>query len=411
MKRVLIISYFFPPDLDGGVFRPLKFTKYLPRYGWTPVILKSKIKLQKRFPKDESLSKDFPPNLKIIETFSLCKTLYMLEGILGLKNDVLQIPDYQIGWLPFAIFAGIRTIFKDNINVIYTTGPPHSTHLIGLMLKKICNISWVADFRDPWTKNTYIKLPTTIHKRMVGNMEQKVIEYADRIVTVTEPIKKDFVETYKSVSKEKFMVIPNGFDHEDFEKLTPKKTEKFTITYTGSLYLSISLDVFLKSLKELIIERPELKNSIKVVIAGTMDESHILKQIKELEIDRIVELKGLVSYEKSLELMGNSDVLIVISSSKGYTDQHTKTFLYMAANKVILGLVPKGPAAELITNSGDSIVVHPEDVEGIKDAIYKLYIKYSHGTLKGEVDLKKIEGYNREKLTEKLARVFDEVIK
>ena len=410
MKKVLIISNSFPPYLDGGVFRPLKFTKYLPKCGWTPVILKSKTKLQKNFPRDESLCNDFPQNLKIYETFSLCKYLNMFQRKLNNEKDLLNVPDPHIGWLPFALVAGRKIILKEKIDMIFTTGPPHSTHLIGYLLKKVYGTPWVADFRDPWVQNVYIKPPTGVHAFLQKIMEHNVIKHADRIVTVTEPIKNDFIESYKSLIKDKILVIPNGYDPGDFVNLIPKKTDKCTFSYTGSLYLSISLDLFLKSVKDVITEKPDMMNKIKVIIAGSMNESHILGLINELGINNIVEYKGLVSYKASLDVMMNSDVLIVVSSSKGYTDQHTKTFQYMAAKKAILGMVPNGPAADVIKNFGDSIVVHPDDVDEIKNAIYTFYYIYSQGQLKGGDDLEVIEKYNRERLTLELAQLFNEIL-
>jgi glycosyltransferase involved in cell wall biosynthesis len=413
MKKILIISNSFPPDLDGGVFRPLKFTKYLPKFGWTPVILKSKTKLLKNYPKDDALCRDFPPDLMIYETYSLAKIIHMFQAKLNNKLNSLELPDVHIGWLPFAILAGKKAIMKDECDVIFTTGPPHSTHLIGFFLKKLHRKPWVADLRDPWTLNfLHTEYPFRFQKQINEWLEKLVITNADQIITVTDPINEDFISKYNYLNSNKFICIPNGYDPDDFKYIIPQKTNKFTITYTGSFYGSLSPEPFFQCLKEVLEEHHDMREKMTFVIAGQSHEELIKEMINKFGLKDIVDFKGVVSYKESLRLMVNSDVLLLILPSDENNDHiknvyTQKIFNYLATGKPILGLVPEGIASELIRNFGDSIVVHPDIFREIKNAIYELYSKYSEGIIKGENGDLIIERYNRQTLTDHLAATLN----
>ncbi|MFX1521860.1 MAG: glycosyltransferase family 4 protein, partial [Promethearchaeota archaeon] len=408
MNKVLIVAYHFPPLSGGGVFRTLKFTKYLPEFGYQPHVLTVKNPMYRT--KDAALLGELPPEAKVYRTFSFEHRILRAPRLLGMNLKWLYIPDENIGWLPSAVRQGEKIIKKENIDVVYATAPIFTSFLIGFLLKKKTGKPLVVDYRDPWTQNVFVKYPSTFHRKIEDKMETSVLAVADHIIVTAEPMKHKLVEKYP-FTKGKIDTITNGFDPEDFKNLTAKTDEeKFVITYTGSLYGLRTGTKFFTALKELIEENPELQTKMQVLFAGLPSKQAVFL-IEKFGLKNVVKLLGYRSHQESLTLMANADVLLLIMSSDEVHDAKIgtltipgKLFEYLGAKRPILAIAPPGPAADIISSTKTGVIVPPRDTGVIAQAIFNLFQEWKSGTLK--VEESDVSEYDRRVLTQKLAKVF-----
>lgn len=408
MKKVLVISYLFPP-LNCGVCRQSKIAKYLPQYGWVPIILSVK-KSRLRPLYDESLLKDIHSITKIYKTSSFESRILMqyIPGLSGVNYKYFNIPDPFIGWLPFAVLKGINIIKKEKVDAIVSTSMPNTCHLVALILKKISKLPWIADFREAWAQNPFIDYPKIV-LNIENKMESAVIRNAEKITAINDPIRNDLIGKYPDQTPEKFMTIPHGFDPEDFQDVEKLPSKKFTITYTGSLYGRRSPKTFLEAIKEIIEDDKNMKSELRIQFIGNV---HIAKEIAErLNLTDLVTSSGFVSHQQVFSYIVNSNILLLIigSGKNDNTISTGKLFEYMGSGTPILALVPEGVAADLIESANIGVVVHPNDIEGIKKAILQLYKKYKKGELNIEPNQEIIKQHDMRILSKKFAKVLDEV--
>ena len=290
-KKVLIVTYYWPPSGGGGVQRWLKFAKYLPEYGWDPIIFTPE---NPDFDlKDESLANDIPPNVEVLrfpiwEPYSIFKKLsgrkelkqgQVLEGgkksflsrmAIWLRGNVF-IPDPKVFWVkPSANY--ISSILETNqIETVITTGPPHSMHLIGLRLKiKNPAITWVADFRDPWSKWDILEkfsMASYAWKKH-RKLEQEVIRVADCVLTVSDSWKKDF----EQLGAKRVGSITNGFDEADFQEKTKSiPSGKFRISHIGMLNVFRNPEWLWKVLDEMVAA-DEFSSDLEIEFIGILSD-------------------------------------------------------------------------------------------------------------------------------------------
>ena len=408
MKKVLIISYLFPP-LNCGVCRQSKIAKYLSQYGWTPIILSVK-KSRLRPIYDKSLLNDVRSITKIYRTASFESKILMqyIPGHSGINYKYFNIPDPFIGWLPFAVLRGINIIKEEKVDAILSTSMPNTCHLLALILKKISKLPWIADFREAWTQNPFIVYPKVV-LNVENKMEASVIKNAEKITAINDPIRNDLIGKYPDQTPGKFMTIPHGFDPEDFRDVEKLPSKKFTITYTGSLYGRRSAKTFLEAIKEIIGDDKNMKNELRIQFVGNV---HTAKEITErLNLTDLVTTSGFVSHQQVFSYLVNSDVLLLIIGS-GKNDNAISTgklFEYMGSGTPVLALIPDGVAADIVKSANLGIVVHPDDKTEIKNAILQLYTKYKKGKLKIEPNQEIIKQHDMRTLSKKFAEVLDEV--
>ena len=410
MMKVLIAAYHYPPLGGGGVFRSLKFSRYLPEFGYKPYVLTVKNPLRSQ--KDPLLMKDIPREASIIRTFSFEHRIFRApRHFLNISLKWFFVPDEHIGWLPTAVSEGVKLIKKNNINVIYATGPVWTTFLIGFLLKKKTKKPLIIDFRDPWINNSNLKYPTKLHEFIEKSLEKKIVTQANYIIAATDLIRDDLIKRYPFVAS-KIETITNGFDPEDFKNLNLNtKSSKFRITYAGSIYGLLTARSFLSALKELIIENEEFKKNIEVVFVGNYGKE-TLSLVKEMRLADYVKLKEYIPHKKCLELVMNSDVLlllITILGSKGKEILTGKIFEYLASQNPILAIAPvDGLASKLIRSLDAGIIVAPGDVRCVKESILLFYNRWRSGkSLLVQNNYSKIQKFNRKILTHRLSKIFD----
>lgn len=408
MNKALFIAYHYPPLGGAGVFRTLKFTKYLSNFNYQPLVLTVKNPMYNT--KDPSLLEEIPPGTKICRVFSFEHKALKAPRLLNFNLKWFYIPDEHVGWIPFAVSYGSKLVWSEDIDVIFATAPINTTLLIGSLLKKKTKKPLVVDYRDPWITNSFIKYPTQFHEFIETKMEKFVLTQADYITVVNDLIRDDLIKRYPFVES-KIETLTNGFDSEDFENLNfQKKNSKFRIIYTGSIYGLRTARTFLDALKELIMKNEEFKKDIEVIFVGNQGkETPYL--VKNLHLEKYVTLMGYLPHKKCLEIIKNSDVQLLLVTSE--ENLPSKIFEYLASQKPIMAIAPENSvASELIKSLDAGVLIPPRNLGLIKKAILCFYQKWRTGKLFTYTNKsKELQKYNRINLTQRLSRIFDKVKK
>jgi len=449
LKRILFISYYFSPSGESGMQRSLKFVKYLPTYGWEPVVMTIKDNRYNTGRMDYASLKEIPDMVRIYRTgmIHLLSTLSRISHNLyrkrdGLKNihnkqvntvdivnsanhsikkqlmDVLTIPDRYNGWFLFAISNGIRIILKEKPNVIFSTSPPATSHIIALFLKMVFGIPWVADFRDPWVS---IMADTNKFKYRVNScIEREVINKANIVIANTHSLRECFIKSYKFSNPEsKFTVLTNGYDSSDFqsfENATDSKEMEFVISHTGEFYDDIRTpDNFMIAISQLINENFITPDKIKINLVGGGDYTKTTKFdefLKGLGLTETINVIDFVPHRQSVEYLYNSTVLLLLQTSSMANFQiPAKAFEYIGIGKPILTVAPTdGATADLIRKTGTGIIAQPNNLESIKNAILRFYQEYKQDDLKKYRNEQAMQDYNRKDLTRVLSELLDDVV-
>lgn len=430
-KKVLIITYYWPPSGGAGVQRWLKFVKYLPEFAIIPFVL-TVDELKANYPVfDPSLFKDVPPSVKVhrtntFEPFGIYKNISANSQLPygGFTNEsdpgFLQkasrfmrgnffIPDPRRGWNFFAYRKACELIEKEKIDTVITTSPPHSTQLIGKQLKQKYGITWIADLRDPWTDIYYYKklYPTRIANWINSRYERLVLEQADKIIVVSEAICKKLAEKSDKVSDKKFEIIPNGFDEEDFKIKSNPPTDNLIITYTGTVTEDYRFESLIKAITDLK-NNNHLKN-IKFRFVGSITSSYV--NLFSSLLENKFEFIPHVTHEKSVYYLMNSSALLLaipcVPENKGILTG--KLFEYLAARKPIICIGPEnGEAAQIITESKAGETYGYNDSSGIYNFLLSLKEKWEKNPdldLKGDFHLK----FSRKEQTQKLVNLIRRV--
>ena len=425
MKKVLIITYYWPPSGGAGVQRWLKFAKYLPEYGWQPVIL-TVDPLYASYPqRDESLAGEIDPQCMVYTTksFELYNVYKFLsgkkevpyggfaneskEGLLQKASKFIRgnflLPDPRKGWNRYALKKASELIRQFNIDTVVTTSPPHSTQLIGLKLKQKFNIKWIADLRDPWTDIYYYNQfkHTALARTIDLQYERKVVENADLLVTVSEDVKRIFAGKSSLPVAAKTVVIPNGFDEDDFLlKQVPAETKK-VITYTGTISEAYPVDCFLQALSAL---DQGLKSQILIRFVGKVPPS-VVQKFRNTQLE--IELVGYVDHTKSIEYLFRSTLLLlVIPEVKNNHGILTgKFFEYLASQKPILAIGPtKGDLAKIIQETNCGQLFDYQDAEGMR----RFIVASLNNPVTEPSVSERASQYSRKQLTGKIAQLLND---
>lgn len=426
-KKVLIITYYWPPSGGPGVQRWLKFAKYLPEFGIEPIIYTPE---NPSYPIiDESLLNEVSPDLEIVKTkiwepyqiaeklnpkskqykagqFEKSEKQSFLTKLAVFVRGNFFIPDARQYWVEPSV-KFLRKYLKDNqIETIITTGPPHSLHLIGYKLKQLYpEIKWLADFRDPWTQISYhseLKL-TSFAQKSHEILERKVLENADVVIATSFTD----AENYKKLGAGRVEVITNGFEETYFRgsKFEVRGT-KFVFTYSGGLEFARNPLVVWQALDELVHENSEFSTDFELEFIGNLSQE-VENSIKENNLSNYLNKNGYVSHKESIELIKNSELLLLANfpdeKSKGIIPG--KLFEYMATGNSILAIGPSGgDVAKILqeTQAGSYFIHHQKDE--VKSFILTEYKKWKTNFSKNPSS--KIDQYSRKSLTVRLSEVI-----
>jgi glycosyltransferase involved in cell wall biosynthesis len=418
VKNLLIITYYWPPAGGAGVQRWLKFSKYLPEYGWKPIILSVDPKSASYPQIDTSLLEEVREDVNVNRTESF-EPLHWYAKAAGKdrvpyggfsnekSNSALSrfvrgnffIPDARRGWNKYAIARAKELITQQDIDCVVTTGPPQSTHLIGLELQKQLGIKWGADLRDPWTDIYYneLMLRTKWAERYDLKLEKQVLSSADFCITVSH----GFVELFKSKVDREYKLITNGFDQDDIIQPSPDVTvngsDQLTISYTGTISDIYAPEVLVEALTE--IRRP-----FELRIAGSVSEG-VRRMIENAGLKDRVSYLGYLKHSDALQEMNNADVLLLISpfvkNSKGIIPG--KLFEYLAFRKEILALGEdtSSDIAQIIESTKSGVFLTRKD----KDKLIEFLESFDAGN-RTEMSFEKVLKYDRKNLTAALVDVI-----
>lgn len=434
MKRVLIITYYWPPSGGSGVQRWLKMSKYLPEYGWQPVIYTPE---EGEYPiLDASLEKDVAPEAEIIrrpivEPYTLYKKFLGIkksESVkvgfikenrkkLGWKENFSRwirgncfIPDARRWWVKPSVNYLKSYLKVHPVDAIVSTGPPHSMHLIAMKLKEATGIHWIADFRDPWTEIDYygdLRL-TRWADRKHHRLEYEVLTKADKVVTIGW----DCAKSLGRLGNRNVCVIPNGFDWEVDAK--PKEillSQEFTLTHLGIVTPSRNAPQLWAALKELKEEDETFGKKLKISLVGQIDQS-VLENLNAVGLKENTEIVPYIPHEQIQQAQGASQVLLLLvnntPNAKGILTG--KIFEYLASGRPILCIGPEdGDAAHILSETKAGVTVSFEDKEKMKEVVKVLYHKYLEKALPFN-NSKEIEKYSRKAQAEEYAKLLEKTI-
>lgn len=449
MKNILMILYYYPPKGGIGVQRNVKFAKYLCKFGYNVHVLTVDEEFCGSLV-DHSLENDVLNDIAVHRTF--IKEGHIVDRLLSIAkrnsrtsegsyanvqpnnlwgaikqiiikaarkiildiNSLIYIPDAQIGWVKYAVEAGEQIIEENKIDVIYTTSSPYSSHIIGYKLAMKYGIKWIADFRDPWVQNSFADY-NFIVKYINALQEKKVVKKADIVMSVSQPIIDDFKRAYKSEREDKFRLLTNGYDEEDFRDLKldlSDQNEKFTILYNGSLYGKESPEPVFIAVKNLIEQGKIDKDRVRLRFIGDMGSSQraVFEYYREIYPD-IYEHCDFVPHKESLEELCRANALLLIlddipGSDRIYTG---KIFEYIRSGKPILAIVPNGVARDLIEYTNTGYTAYPMDQNQIDDIFYRAYRAYFDRTSEIKPVHDRINQYSREVIAKELSNIIENI--
>ena len=420
MRKVLVITYYWPPAGGPGVQRWLKFVKYLRDFGVEPVVYVPEnpnypvldTSFQDEIPEDITIYKQriFEP-YRMASIFSKKKTKRISSGIIKTKNQSfvekimlwirgnLFIPDARKYWVRPSVKFLYDVIEKERIETIITTGPPHSVHLIGHYLQEFKKVKWIADFRDPWTTIGYhkkLKL-TVLAQNRHKELERLVLTKADKIVVTSETTKKEF----QSITRQPIEVITNGYDTIVASKVV--LDEQFTISHIGSMLTGRNPKNLWKILSELIAENEAFKNSIQLQFLGVLSDD-VLQTLKECGLNDYIDVVGYVSHKDAIKYQQKSQVLLLVEidseETKGIIPG--KLFEYMAAERPILGVGPTDwEVADMVVSTKTGAIFEYTAHFQLKNVLLNWFEQYQKKQL--GVSSVNINQYSRRELTRKLA--------
>ncbi|MFV5698030.1 glycosyltransferase family 4 protein [Flavobacterium sp. ZT3R17] len=424
-KKILIITYYWPPAGGPGVQRWLKFVKYLPDFGIQPIVY---IPENPTYPiVDENLVKEVSDKAiilkqKIFEPYQLAsflsknKTKKISSGIIPNKKKQsfldktflwirgnLFIPDARVFWVKPSVAYLEKYIKENNIDIIVTSGPPHSLHLIGLELKQKLDLKWFADFRDPWTTIGYhksLRLSNYAAKKH-KTLEHLVLNTADTIIVTSKTTKTEF----EAITAKPIAVITNGYDTENVEKQS--LDSKFSLAHIGSFLSERNPLILWDCLIELLDEIPDFKSHLEIKLIGAVSQE-VLETITQFGLNPYLNNLGYVSHAEAIAHQRKSQVLLLIEIDSEDTKSIIpgKLFEYMVSGRPIVAIGPSGSDfAEIITETNTGVFFDYSEKVKLKSVILDFYNQFLAGKLQSNgVGLQK---YSRKNLTKELAQLIN----
>lgn len=424
--KVLILTYYWPPSGGSGVQRWLKFVKYLQDFGVTPVVYTVQnpdyaiqdASLQQEIPEGvEILSHPIWEPYKLANLFSKRKKIQTSSGFLNTKqsfagkvNTYIRanyfIPDARKFWIQPSVKYLENYLHENSVDLIISSGPPHSLHLIANQLKKKTGIKWISDFRDPWTDIDYFhQLPltkTAIRKHHA--LEQDVLNNSDAVIVVGKTMRNNYLAFNKNT-----FVLTNGYDCE-----LPDKSivldEKFSVTHIGLMNEDRNPKKLWNALEEISKENPDFLNHLEIQLIGKVDDV-VLESLSNSGLLNATKQISYVPHSEVQKYQQKSQVLLLavnnVPSAKGIVTG--KIFEYLVAKRPILAIGPEdGDLSEILEETKAGVIADFDNFEKTKESILEMYEKYLKGDLK--IDSKNINQYHRKEITFQLAELIKKTV-
>ena len=431
-KKVLIISYYWPPSGGIAVLRCLKWAKYLREFGWEPIVYTAK---DAHYPSlDPSNEKDIPEGMqvlrgKIFEPYALYKRFTGQDKDANVNNvfyvqdeqprwthrlsvwirSNFFIPDARARWVRPSVRFLLKYLRENPVDAIVSDGPPHSNTRIATLLRKKTGIPWLADFQDPWTQVDYYQMLSLMPwaDRKHHRLEQEALTAADKTTIVSH----NWKEELEKIGARNVSVIPWGYDPEDFQDIQAAEVPGFTFMHLGIMGHDRNPHTFFRVLREIGEEIGDFKTDLRLELVGQVDFSVQEAFAQEGLFDQ-VNLPGSVPRAKALEMTAGSPVLLLLLNKQANVKGRIpgKLFEYLAARRPILVLgPPDSDVARIVKETKSGETCDYDDAEGIRKAVKGLYEQFQAGKLMTPLD-NDIEQYSVRNLTRKLAGFLDAMI-
>ncbi len=432
MKKVLIIGFRFPPTNSIGAVRVGKLAKYLPEFGWEPMVLTAEVGAgvpqtlpveidESRIVRTPSFSLQTPIT-KGLHTFKIGSAGMVPEApfwsraaykIIRPLGAVFELPiigtllSEPIGWYFHAVKEGLKILDKENIDVLFSSSLPKTSHLIAAQLHQKTKIPWVAEYRDLWV-NPY-------NNRSRGydffdrKLEKTLMQGCGLLITVSEST----VEELKLVHSKRVETIHNGFDEEDYSESVPL-TSKFTLTYTGGIYAGKRDPTPLfQALTELQQESRLSPGDFEVRFYGGSSLQSLLPIIKDYHLKELVKIYGLVPFRESISRQKESTALLLLewNNPQASHNYSGKIFEYLGAHRPVLAIAYKtGAIDRLLRDTGAGVLANEvKAIKGVLSRWLEEWHKSGKITAGWNPDLEAINSYTRKKQAGKLAQLLEEV--
>jgi len=419
MKRVLFITYYWPPSGKASLHWPLKIMKHLPKYGWQPSVLT--VEEDTFSHQDETLSEDISPEIKVTRTKSY-EPFNLYKKFIGKKEDDqlvasetisksnrslshrisiwlrmnLFIPDARVGWYFPAVKAAREIIKDEKIDAIVSVGPPHSTHLIGKKINKKLNIPHVPVFIDPWVDIIYYKdfKRNKITLSIDNHLEKTVLQNAKAIVFITETMQSDYVKKYNFIDG-KSSVLYWGYNEEDFERIIVNKEQKEekVLVHAGNIFSYQNPTNFWKQIKK----ENERGNKIRIKFIGTVDPE-IKKNITKEGLNEITEFCGFLPYDEMLKNISEADFLLVCASEPRHVPG--KLFEYLRTGNPIIAFGNNNEEVKQILENSKAGMIF-----AYSDSGEEFFSEYKTINPKPEYVVR----FDRKKISEELSKILDAI--
>lgn len=453
MKKVLLIAFSYPPFAGMGMLRSLKFAKYLPAFGWQPIVLtiEAPIKVQPSpsywfcdaaegdLPQVEVIrTKHASPNLFLKSLMALnffrrketggvaeskagspvathkYLTLGIKRGLISLWNDWLLFPDNAVGWYPYAVKGAMTYLRDHSVDVIFSTSLPMTSHLIANTLSRKTGIPWVADFRDPWSQGHY-RETSRLRNRIDKCLETKTVKSASALITVSEPLREEFLKIHRTFSQKSF-VIYNGYDADDYSNPERSVKRPMTITFTGRMYeIDFSSkgrtpSILFQSMAILFRDGRIPSDHLQCHIYGEYPRE-LTEMIAAYGLEKVVKCLGALPFREAIKAQQDADALLLLSWADGDRKGILtgKIFEYLGAKKPILAVPYYNQGVDdILTTTRTGVTV--TSVQTCIETLWAWYRDFdTRGFLPYHGIPEVIEIYSRKKATEQLAAILNQV--
>ena len=420
-RRVLVLAYYFPPMGLSGVQRTLKFVKYLPTFGWEPTVLT--VEPSGYLARDESLLEDLAGKpVRIVRTQQAGPGRVMSgkdvvrlppewsRKLFSRMSDSVYIPDNKRGWRRAAVRRALALHAETPFDLVFATAPPFTAFLAGSEVKAHLQRPLVLDFRDPWVDYPFKFYPTPLHRFANVVLERRALKASSHVVTTNRTVKELLIRRHGFLGYNDIDIIPQGYDPEDFNGITPPPPQagairKMRVTYAGIFWEDRVPDYFLLALHEIFRDQPRLRGRIVAEFVGTFREENT-KLVRRLGLHDAVELSGYLPHKETIRRLIAADVLwMIVGDDLGSPG---KTYEYIGARKPILGCAPDGFIRQAILEAGGTVTA-PEDVQGIKRALLAYYEQFEHHQLPAPPE-EVVRKYDRTTLTNALVKIFETLV-
>lgn len=451
LRRLLFIAYQFAPSLEMGARSCVQIARYLPRHGWSPVVLTAQEKyIEERYRgSNDEIAKLALPDA-IVRTRLLPHLFdfyrWLKSTLRGKQQDAsgvgavetagednkppgakgklrrsilsaLSIPDIYTGWILPAIVAGLKAARESKAEQLFSSGPFWTNHLVGLALSYLTGLPWTAHFRDPWIAGSWRAPASSFAAWLNKWLERIVVTRATAVVSVTEEHSAAFRRAYPKLPADKFFTVPNGYDNEEWTespidiRREQEGEGKLLIVYTGKFYIERDPQPLFRALRTLIDSGEIERERVQVDLIGWCETSEgrsVREMVANLGLSDCVNILGPRSRQETIRRLMQADLLLLLAEA--FVIQIPgKTYEYLRAGRPILALTPEGALAKFLRRTGAGWIVNPKDDAGVVEAIRERYQQWKAGEAGPTADPEIVAGFDRRELAGRLAELLSRI--